>query len=887
MSNKISTTYFAATAVEGFLVAGIIYGGRQATSGLILNSGLTLKNLILFSAAIILSFLSVGIILRLKEVNLDIRHVLVGFRERYSLVFDITILFFLWLLFECIQDILYIFSPIAKPNIIFDSYQRLLISLIPFLLWGILISVQSLVFIYFATGKGKIQEYIKNYGIPNWIIVFIIFLTIWSVIAFTEFGYIPGTSNLDLVRQVGRFLPSAKPLPGMQVVLIFLGTGLLFQIFQILSKTFPELKKNFYSQAIICLLIWITAFSVWNLVPIAGSSTIDITNNPVVSIYPNSDALYFDREAYRFLAGEGFLAKSTHVMYSFFLSGVHSLAGDGYLNVIAIQYGFLAFIPVFLYRFTKELHTSFSGLAVAVLYIFRERNGLLIGGELGGPVVNQLISENLALLGMISFLYVVHLWMDQPGERKLYPHIAGGIMGISLMIRADYAAALFAVFIIMVILFWKDKKTWLRGMIPLLLVVGIIITPWMFRNWRNTGIFSLDKGDFVGRRVTAYIQNISSLGDNPDDSSEIIEKNPGEFNGRIITLVNHVGNNFHQTFLYLPNSSQPLLGLGPLSFQEIRENENMDLSAYLIPFSKEYLKLYTSSLPYYWYTWDGIISGRSVIAIPSVLLMISIGLGFLWKRQIKTLLILLSAFFAHIMIWSFAGFSGSRYIIAIDWIMLVFFVIGLTELIKLIIQRFNRKDGWILSGDLSFQAIDSPKPELHQNHRIFEIISIIGLILVGLGPTVLENNIPTQYTESQFTEKMSEIISSGQDLLPSGQNCFEESVKGIEQRMMYGQALYPRYYEQGELLVDDRRETIKSPAGPRIDFYLFGTENFGITMPESDPHLIFPHHIDAIVTGSYLSDRYVEARCVYLFEDGSDQKFTRRFNCTGNKCRLE
>ena len=105
MSNKISTTYFAATAVEGFLVAGIIYGGRQATSGLILNSGLTLKNLILFSAAIILSFLSVGIILRLKEVNLDIRHVLVGFRERYSLVFDITILFFLWLLFECIHDI--------------------------------------------------------------------------------------------------------------------------------------------------------------------------------------------------------------------------------------------------------------------------------------------------------------------------------------------------------------------------------------------------------------------------------------------------------------------------------------------------------------------------------------------------------------------------------------------------------------------------------------------------------------------------------------------------------------------------------------------------------------------------------------------------------------
>ena len=459
-------------------------------------------------------------------------------------------------------------------------------------------------------------------------------------------------------------------------------------------------------------------------------------------------------------------------------------------------------------------------------------------------------------------------------------------MGISLMIRADYAAALFAVVFITIILLWKDKKTWLSGMIPLLLVVTIIITPWMYRNWRNTGIFSLDKGDFIGRRVTAYIQNISSLGDGPNDSSEIIENNPGEYNGRINTLINHVGNNFHQTFLYLPNNPQPLLGLGPLSFQELREKENMDLSAYLIPFSSEYLDLYTSSLPYYWYSWDGSISGRSFIAIPLALLMISIGFGLLWKRQIKTLLILLSAFFAHIMIWSFAGFSGSRYIIAVDWIMLVFFVIGLTELIKSIIARFKRKGDWILSENLLL-LFDPPQPELQQNQRFLEIITVICLMLIGLGPTVLENNIPIQYTESRFTEKMSGIITSGQDVLPSGQNCFEESVPGTEQMMIYGQALYPRYYEQGERLVDDRRETIKSPVGPRIDFYLIGTENIGITMPESDPDLIFPHHIDAIVTGSYLSDRYIEARCVYLYEDGSDQEFTRRINCIGDKCRLE
>jgi len=312
----------------------------------------------------------------------------------------------------------------------------------------------------------------------------------------------------------------------------------------------------------------------------------------------------------------------------------------------------------------------------------------------------------------------------------------------------------------------------------------------------------------------------------------------------------------------------------------------MNLGAYLNPFSEEYLSFYTSKLPYYWYSWDGKIIGRSFIMISIVLLLISIGLEKLWVKYNKTLVILFSALIGHIMVWAFAGFSGSRYLIAIDWIPLVLFGVGLVEMIKYVIYKFYRTSKFPLLEE-SMSDHERNQPERHRYQYVLEISLGISLIMIGLGPTILENKISKHYPDYQLAEKISLISASDDDILPSGESCFDRSDSDNGLKILYGQALYPRYYKEGEMIIDDRRETIKSPTNQRIDFYFVGTDNTGVTLPGADLISIFNHNVDAIVTGDFLQNRYIEARCVYLFEAGSDQPFTRRINCISEKCRLE
>jgi len=889
MRKKLFSAYLITFAIEGLLVTGLLLSTRQTNGELFLNTGLTLKTFFLFGLAILLFFVAVGLLILYEKRQQVINEKINSFWKQNESIINIIAFFFLWLFFESSLDIIYIFSQDGRPNIILDSNRRLLLSLLPYLIWGLLISIQSLLTIFYISIQNKIWRSIRIKDIPKEIYVFLLILILWLGLALTDYGFIPGTSNYSLLIQVGRFLPLVNPLPRMQVIiLLFVVIALVYTGWK-LSRDKPTLQKIIQSQALIYIVIWITAFLFWTNVPLEKNATIDISTNPAISIYPGSDALYFDREAYRFSEGEGFLDKSTHVMYSFFLSGLHYLGGDNYQEIITLQYIVLAFIPVILYMFTRDLHKPVTGYIVTVWFIFRERNGLILGGELGGSLTNQLISENLALLGMICFLYLIYLWTEQPEKRKIYPLIAGGVMGIALLIRADFAAVLIAIGVSTLLLFWKDKRNWLQGFLPLLLIVSIIITPWMYRNWRYTGIFSLDKGDFVTRRVSAYLQNIKSVWDSPEESSNdspiTLDGNTGKLNA----LINHFGHSIHQTFLYLPNNFQPLLGLSSLSSDDLKGRKDNESYQYISPFSEEYLNVYIDSLPYYWYTWDGNISGKSVLSIPMTILMISVGLVLLWRQNRNGLLILAGAYFSHIAIWSFAGFSGSRYLIAIDWITLLIFGIGLFELstkvIFCLLPSYKERVITLINfSDNPSSLIVSLK---NRTMRSLQIVLLIVLVLIGLGPTILENALPVKFPETAQSKLIHQIISAGDDIVPSGENCFNMTPAEEELIITYGKALYPRYYAKGEMIVDDRRETIKSPAGPRIDFYLVGTESIGVTMPEADPGSVFDHEKEVLVTGMYLSDRYIEARCVYLFEEGIDQQSIIRINCTGDKCVQE
>ena len=884
MKKHIANIYLVLLTIESLLVAGTIYGSRNTSGGLYLGTGFTLKNLSLFGAATASIVLFTGILI-LGKRKYSLESIIQRYFQRNNRVL-ISMLILIVILLESSQDVIYVFSETYRSHPIFPYYQKLLISLLPYLVWSILFCLQSLLALYILFPDKLFPKQFEKNIFTHWMILYILLLGVWFGIALTDFGFISGTSDPEVHKQVGRFLPLTKPLPAMQIIILVL--LILFSLFLIhkLINSATKKEKSTGQQLIVYIIIWAAALFLWNQVPFESNYIIDIPAVPSGTIYPNSDGFFFDKEAYRLLAGEGFDNDSTHVMYSIFLSILHLLGGNNYQKIIFLQYTILAFIPILLFQLTKEFHSPFAGILIAFLYILRERNGLVLGNELAGPAVNQMLSENLALLGMIGFIFLINKWIQQPEKRKIIPLIAGGVMGVSMLIRAEFAATLIAVGAVSFFLLGQQKRHWFQGVLSIIFIVGCITMPWMARNWKENGYFSLDKGNFISRRVSAYIDNSYS----PGEENHLIQDNSEDkesFNGRIVTMVNHIGHSSLQSFLYLPNNHQPFLGLGNNYFQRIQLQGNIKLDPEIVSFSEDDLNIYARSIPYYWYTWDGSISAKSYIPVSVTLLSISLGILITWKRFPKQVILLLAAMCAHILIWSFAGFSGNRFVKPIDWISLVFFGIGLSEFIGALIRILDPKEKYInhlrwftqQRGEFSIISIH------HKN--VVQWLSVVLLVLIGISPAILEKVIPTQYTESKLTEKLTRIqstFSKSPDLL---EQCFPENESLKTNQILFGQALYPRYYDQGEILGNDRRYTVDTPAPPRIDFYNVGTKNIGVSLSNVTPALIFPHKTDVIVSGTIINERYVEARCVLLLEKEGNNGTITIINCNGESCLVE
>jgi len=887
-------------SIEGVLVAGAVLGGRHPGGKYFLSTGLTLKTFLLFSAAIGVVFLCAGLI-QLLLANPDLlKRVILQLPDRVRpLGFVLISVLFL----VSLQDILYLLTPPSKPNPIFTEYHLLLVSLLPFLTWGVLASLQLslLVGTVFPKPKGLSPQEKHKF----WIVgtMFLILFLLWLVLAYTDLGFIPGTSIYELRKQVGRFLPVTNPILARQVVLSSLLLLALRAISNWFSGKWEKLSRIVQSPILIGLLIWIIAFLAWSSVSIEQNYLVDFPDVPSGVIYPNSDAFYFAKESQRFSLGEGFGVETTHVLYSLFLSLIRWIGGESYQSIARLQILVVGLVPVLLFFLTEKLHSRFSGLLVAALFIIRERNGLLLGNELAGPVSNVLLSENLSTLGMIAYLYVFSLWLDDPEKRKFHPWIAGGVMGVSLLIRADFAAGLLASCLVGLIVLWKKKAVWLRGVFAIFATVGLIIIPWMFRNWSLTGDIYLDKRNVMQTKLSQYLEEVlypaseengspvvgSGTGtgeegweqeyqfgaekDSPRKEADQISGNsatPGSdqySKGYLYALLNHFLNNIQQSFLYLPNNFQPLFGFGPLLL-ESSPAKFIFRDLYTQKYTENLLNVAIDSSPYYWFKWNGRGASSSVIPVALVLFLISAGVVFTIKNQTHRVLTYCAVLLTHSLIWSVARFSGNRFIKSVDWIVLIFFCVGLVELVVLGFDKFGLNPA-LIHRESEFRGIpDDQKLSVSRQLGIGNALIIICLVFIGWSPTILENRIHENFPITSLNEILSKVDTAG---TVYWNDCQEEVAKAENGGVFYGSAIYPRFYSADEVHGNDRRNIPQDPSISRAGFYLIGTENMGVLLENASQKAILPHQAEVIVLGDLIDGSYINGFCLFQVDRSADQ----------------
>ena len=894
----------ACSAAVSLVAAGDIYSRLSQTSGFL---GLGFSGLDLLFLTLLLSVLLGSVVLLVLSYR---------YSDLTPRIMDLTlrkpwypglIIFFTLILIETGQDYLFLKAEIL-PNL-YVRYTIFLASYVSLLWWGFLISLASLITLTVIGWEKITQTRFRIFIKSRYLIPLSILTLILIVISMTDYGFNHNTAGK------GYFLPTNAPLAGMQVFLV-LATLLAVRSF---CSRLKERQVKFTSllqkEWIILIGLWIITYFLWMNVPLEANYLIDIPRPPNFEFSLNSDSLYYDLLSQQLMVGEGLPDFPAHPMYIWVLTILHTIGGDSYPDIIWLQVAVLSLIPVMLYKLVNIIHSRFAGLFTALLFIIRERNSLLLMGEITVSTAKMVMTELLTVLCLLWFLYLLVKWLKSPENNRIVPLLTGGVVGFAVLVRVELIIVIPFVVLVVLLALRKNLRTWFQGMIALTIGFSLLISPWMIRNWQITGTVQIDKyhifQDWIeaikGHEIETQDESEnpgSDIYQEPLKNSQIyIRKNasilpiqPWEnlledsgtsttTSGPLQNFPHHLVNNLQQIFLYLPSSHQPLLYAGGIV--EFRPGPKGEILAKDNYFSEPYMEQYVRSLPYWWFDWDASLTPRSIFPLFLSLLLISIGFGSSWRKSRSQTGLLVITGASYLLFYSLMGSSGGRYIQQVDWITMVFYGIGLTEICVLFIRE-NQPEV-ILE-----QSVSQAKDQIKSFWR-YSLLGA-GLLLVGFSLPAAEILIPARYTEERLNDSLHQILAEGQEITGLSEWIEIEEITNSKGRIFIGKALYPRFFEAGERMTDDRDWSIPDYSYARMEFYLVGLRNTWVNLPLETSIEVFPHGSDVVVFATWEKGKkvdgirthggYFRASRVYILPGEKDLFPLTMIACEGSFCDL-
>lgn len=780
----------------------------------------------------------------------------------------------------------------------------------PLILWATLLSVQTLIVLPALRHGVDWRHYIpqsRTYRIA--LAIFGLLLVIWGWIAWSRIGLEPDTTGWNAL---------GTPVLETQLLLAW-GSSLAFLAATIWlgrrsSANSPDEPRRSSPGAnfdlLICLLLWVGAGIYWWSIPFPDSWFVTEPAAPNFEFYPNSDALIYDTTGQSVLVGERFkswdLPFPRRPMYALMLAVLNVMGSQRYEAVVIGQIVLLALFPVVLYLTGRNLSNRFAGFMVAVLAILREGNAIKLSGNLTISHSKLLMSDFPAALGVALITYLTVTWLQEPESRRTLPVISGGVLGAFMLVRPEIAVLLFVVFIIMSMRWHRRPIDLTKNVLLISAGIILVLSPWIWRNWELTGQFFLDSPN---HRIDLFIERFNMP---TNDSQSRDQSDPGGFGlpgatsdtyvessvmaasipltgddflpenkiaaatiGDILAFVRaHYVHSQIQSVLYLPASwrlADTLVSfLGhqslPKFFEECCSSKN-----------------YVRRLPYWNQNWEGNFLGQSVIPVLLTLFLISVGLRIAWENHRLVGLLPLGFSIVYILINAVARTSGGRYILAVDWIPMLYFAIGLGHITLAGIRFLTAGRFTTACNPRLKESIRSPLNKKSPNMAFPYLAISTGFILLGSLLPLAEIAIPQKYTEPVQREALGSLLAV--PALGGLDQSDVDSFLAADGKIVIGRALYPRFYSPGEgapgkPTTDQWAESAKpsfySKNFPRLSFYVVGPENMSVLLPLEEPPDDFPNASNVIVLGCQ-GEEYFDAWVTGIFDaqNNVEATFTR------------
>ena len=621
-------------------------------------------------------------------------------------------------------------------------------------------------------GDGKRWFELKP-GLQIWLVV----LAIWLFIAWSKVGLIPDDRFWNVAGVP--FLP--QQIVFTLLLLLFMLDFNLVMSFRGTSKL-AELSKSRAFFFVLMIVIWATAVLVWNGEPLRHTYFAPGPYPPNYEKYPFSDAATFDIGSQYFLLGRGLNNQlvTDRPFLMLFFSVLHLLGGQKYDSVVFVQILFLALIPVLLFWLGSKLHSKPVGISLALLAVLKEKNAIQGAAEIGLANVKVLTSELFATLLVLFLTLAVAAWLEKKNEQTVWPVLAGGVLGLSVGVKVT-TLFLLPVILVVVLFAHLQQKIWLKKFILsgslFVLAMMVVITPYSIESAQNAGV-----PFWLAKIINSFDR---SYGQEDADGGLIQNKNEKPINP-IRNVMRETGT------LDLPEN------IFTLSLRHFIHNEISTLLMY--PLSYEVQSLDQLLARPFWdhdLNWKGELKWSEKILLGMNLLFISIGIGYAFRRSSYYGLVPLAIHLGFNLTSGGARTSGGRYIVPVDWVVHLYFLLGVVSLIYAV---------------RNWRQVIHPESTQHQLAKTKPIVIAVALIgFLGLGSSIMLTKLfQPEYPMSRGALTLEILQRLPESVYDEFGISFEEIKAFSQEKKNYvggGFSLYPRYFEPGEF---DKWSTILS-----------------------------------------------------------------------------
>jgi len=719
--------------------------------------------------------------------------------------------------------------------------------------------------------------------------IFAMLLLGWGVVWVIKWGVTPEVVGFN-----------AMGIPILEVY-VFLAWVIVLLVSKGLSfwrNKHPHGKFSGRLDALLAISLYFLAAIFWRNTPAPYNWFVTQPYPPNQQPYPSSDALRYDTTAQSVLIGEGLKTENSlrtlRPLYTGTLSILHAIGGPDYQPVVDLQPFVLAIFPVILYFLGRHLHSRMAGLFLALLILFREQTAIELSDRITISHAKLLMADLPTAVVLSGFVLLVVIWLksDKPSWKMAL--FSGGALGAVMLIRYE-SLLLIAVVGIVSLVKWRDHFSGgVRQFAIFSFGIILIITPWIYRNWQHHGMFFFDSPD---GRLTAVIERAIAVPPTepevtvspkptsvPIDQAtqttqenfpaeplskstpeiiktpnEIFEKAANIISDRpqavIISIVNHYLNSEIQSVLAMPTTFRlPDSLINFLYHKDVNRFWRNCCQAIG----------YYERMPY-WHSW-GKLPNQAILPLIGNLFLISVGITVsYWRLKWVGLFPLMAhmAFLAGIAIFRT---SGGRYILPVNWILVVYYALGgiaLTVWGGKILGWMNTQPGW----NVAAPGYHTTQRIWGNNRRVDVLIPIIGLLFLGCVLPIYESVFPQRYTQESYQQMFSTVE---QALSPEKQDWFNSWLSTDDAMIRFGQALYPRFLEAGSGESDKDPSVMKRNYN-RLTFSLIGPQNLRVHLPLTELENGFPNGEDVFVVGCLYQDdkrEVLDAKFVARLENG-------------------